>query len=107
MSGKKVNSKVKIGGKEYPCRITMGAMLRFRRETGYDVNQLKSDNTSDYIIFIWCCTASACNADGVEFGYSLDDFADRLDPNGLNSLSLGTAEDGGGAQEKKTENPTS
>ena len=106
MKSKKVNKKVKIGGKEYPCRITMGAMLRFRRETGYDVNQIKSDNVADLIIFIWCCTISACNADGVEFDFSLDDFADRLDPTALNSFYQDMAE-GDGDEEKKTENPTS
>lgn len=102
-----MNKKVKIEGKEYPCRITMGAMLRFRRETGHDVNRIESDNVAELIIFIWCCTASACNADGVEFGYSLDDFADRLDPTALNSFYLEMAEDGGGTEEKKTGNPTS
>lgn len=41
------------------------------------------------MVFLWCCTASACNADGVEFGMGLEDFADRLDPTQLQLLSGG------------------
>ena len=32
-----MKTKIIIGGKEYPCRVTMGALLRFKRETGHDV----------------------------------------------------------------------
>lgn len=77
-------TRIKVDGAELPCRVTMGAMLRFKRETGRDVSAMASDDVSDLVVFLWCCVASACNADGVEFGLSLDDFADRLDPDGLN-----------------------
>lgn len=65
--------------KEYPCRMTMGALLRFKHETGKDVSEM-GDSVSDMAILIWCCVVSACNADGVEFGLSAEDFADRIDP---------------------------
>lgn len=71
---------IKINGKEYPCRVTMGAMLRFKRETGRDVNQIGEGDMSDLVTFLWCCMASASKADGVEFGMSLMDFADKLEP---------------------------
>lgn len=29
--------KIKIKGQEYPCRVTMGAMVRFKRESGKDI----------------------------------------------------------------------
>ena len=69
-----------IDGKEYPARLNLGAMLRFRRETGHDVNAMTNDDISDMITLLWCCVASECNAEKVEFGYSLMDFADRIDP---------------------------
>lgn len=77
---------ITINGKEYPCRVTMGAMLRFKRETGHDVSQLDERDVSDLITFLWCCIASASKADGVEFSLSLLDFADRLDPDTLNGF---------------------
>ena len=77
-------AKVKVNGKEYPCRVRMGAMLRFKRETGRDVSEMSSTETSDLIVFLWCCVASACNAEGVEFGLSLEDFADGLDEESFN-----------------------
>ena len=77
---------ITINGKEYPCRVTMGAMLRFKRETGHDASQLDERDVSDLITFLWCCIASASKADGVEFSLSLLDFADRLDPDTLNGF---------------------
>ena len=89
-----------INGTEYPCHITMGAMLRFSRETGRDVSEMKAGDASDLIVFLWCCTASACNAEGVGFSLSLYDFADALSPETLKAFSEGmaAAEDG----QKKT-----
>lgn len=94
--------KIVIKAKEYPCRITMGAMLRFKRETGHDVSEMKSTDIADMICFMWCCCASACNADGVEFGMSLDDFADSIEGEELQKFSAGLMEEGG--EQKKTRN---
>lgn len=80
MNKKKV---ITINGKGYPCRVTMGALLRFKHESGHDVSDLKTNDLSDLALFMWCCTSSACNADGVEFGMSFDQFADSLEPSGL------------------------
>ena len=63
--------KIKIKGQEYPCRVTMGAMVRFKRESGKDIREVK---------FVWCCVKSACNADGVEFDIAFDRFVDMLEP---------------------------
>lgn len=71
--------KIVVGKKEFPCRVTMGAMLRFQRESGKDVKELNSGSLVDLTTFLWCCVMSACAADGVTFGYSLDEFADRID----------------------------
>ena len=68
---------VTIDGKAYPCRQTMGAMLRFKQETGKEVTEIGS-SLSDLCIFLWCCVVSACKADGVEFNASMMDFADSI-----------------------------
>lgn len=75
---KKALLKITVGGVEYPCRSTMGAMLRFKRETGREVTELDARSVSDLALWLWCCVSSACSADGVTFGLSLQDFADRL-----------------------------
>ena len=36
--------EVKINGKSYPCRPTMGAMLRFKKETGKEVTEISNGN---------------------------------------------------------------
>ena len=71
-------AKIKIQGKEYPCRQTMGALLRYKRETGEDVSRLEGSDVSGMVVFLWCCVASACKADGVEFNLSLEEFADCI-----------------------------
>lgn len=69
---------ITIAGKEYPCRQTMGAMLRFKRETGKEVTEI-TDSVTDMLTFMYCCAESCCKTEGVEFGMTLEDFADRLD----------------------------
>lgn len=72
-----------IGGKSYPCRVTMGAMVRFKRSSGKDVSEIDEKDVSDLILFMWCCVVSACNADDVAFDMEFEGFADRLEPDTL------------------------
>lgn len=55
-------------------------MLRFKRETGREITEIDPGSFSDLCTYLWCCVSSACKREGVEFGMSLMDFADRLDP---------------------------
>ena len=71
---------VVINGKELPCRPTMGAMLRFKKETGKEVTEIENGSLSDMCAYLYCCVASACAADKVPFSMSLMDFADSLSP---------------------------
>lgn len=71
---------VNINGKDYPCRPTMGAMLRFKKETGKEVTELQSGSFSDLCAYLYCCVASACAADKVKFNFTLMEFADALSP---------------------------
>ena len=74
--------EILIDGKTYPCRQTMGAMLRFKAETGKEVTEI-TDSPSDLLAYLYCCTVSACKRDGVEFPMSLIDFADSITPDDL------------------------
>ena len=69
---------ITVGSKEYPCRLTMGALLRYKRLTGAEYGE--DAGLSGTITLLWCCVKSACNADGIPFDYELEDFADGLSP---------------------------
>lgn len=71
--------ELEINDTRYPCRVTMGAMLLFKRETGREASDIEAGALSDLITFVWCCVKSSCRADGVDFQLSLDDFADSID----------------------------
>lgn len=92
--------RITINGQDYPFRMTMGALLRFKRETGKDVSEVKTSDVADLVVLLWCCVASSCKADGVPFTYTLEDFADALDASTLDVLN---EEMGAGtADQKKT-----
>lgn len=98
--------KVSVNGKAYPCRQTMGAALRFKRETGREVTDIDSGSLSDMCTYLWCCVVSASKHDGLDFGLSLLDFADSIAPGDILAWAEAvlddgkSAEDGGG--EKKS-----
>jgi hypothetical protein len=96
--------KVEVGGRELPCRATMGAMLRFKRETGHEVSELDG-SLSEVVTWLWCCVTSACAADGIEFGLPLMEFADRVDPTTLNQFMEQSAAENASdsVDEKKSE----
>lgn len=68
---------ININGQEYPCQETMGAALRFKRETGVDISRAAED-VETAITYLWCRVASACNAEHKEFNMTLMEFADAL-----------------------------
>lgn len=99
--------KVTIQGIKYPMRLTMGAMLRFKRETGKEVSEIGND-LSLLITLMWCCVQSASAADDVEFDMPLMRFADligmdeiNLFTQGLNTVQATVEEPTGGGKKKK------
>lgn len=76
---------ITINGRVYPVRKTMGALLRFKQETGKDVSEI--EGIADMVILLWCLVASACAADKVPFDLSLQEFADALEPDDLDVLN--------------------
>ena len=72
--------EVTINGVTYPCRPTMGAMLRFKKETGKEITEITDKSFTDLCTYLYCCVASASAADDVNFSMSLMEFADALNP---------------------------
>lgn len=81
----------------------MGAMLRFKRETGKEVTEIKED-ISDYCTYLWCCVCSASKHDGLDFSMSLMDFADAISPEDILAWTATLNEGVGDAEgEKKSQ----
>lgn len=95
--------EVIINGVTYPCRPTMGAMLRFKHETGKEVTEIDERSLSELCTYLYCCVVSACAADKVGFDMPLMDFADAITPEDLNAWAESVKDANGkkGKGEKK------
>lgn len=76
--------QIQVNGKSYPCRPTMGAMLRFHQLTDREVSDIRPESISDLLTYLYCCVASASKADQIPFEMELMDFADAIMPDDLN-----------------------
>lgn len=90
---------IKVGGKEFPCRLTMGAMLQFKRNVGKDVSQMNWEDMEELLMLMWCCVSSACRADNIEFSIDFTMFCDLVSPADMAKWNSAIAE----ANEKKSE----
>lgn len=75
-----------INGEVFPCRQTMGAMLRFKELTGKEVTDI--NGFSDLCTYLYCCIKSASAKDGKEFSMSLMDFADSVTPEEMRAWAV-------------------
>lgn len=71
---------INVGGKELPCRITMGALLLYKRNMGKNAVLDGNSSFEDILMFMWCCIVSACKADGVAFDMDFETFCCNLEP---------------------------
>ena len=71
-----------VDGNAYPCRSTLGAMLKYQQVTGRDVSEMDGSLT-DLFVFLWCCVFTACRHDGIAFNLTLEQFGDSLTPDDL------------------------
>lgn len=99
--------EINVNGVAYPCRPTMGAMLRFKEQTGREITEINPGSFSDLCTYLWCCVVSASKREGKHFDLSLMDFADSIDPEDMNEWNKAVTEenkptDGDGADEKKS-----
>lgn len=75
--------EINVNGEAFPCSPTMGAMLRFKRETGKEITEIDPGSFTDLCTYLWCCVVSASKRDGKEFDMSLMDFADNVTPDDM------------------------
>lgn len=85
--------EIKINGEAYPCSPTMGAMLRFKRETGKEITEIDPGSFTDLCAYLWCCVMSASKREGKDFDMSLMDFADNITPEDMQAWNLAIAGD--------------
>lgn len=92
---------VTVNDKEYPCYLTMGAYMYLEQETGKSVAQCTT--LSDQCVFIWACCKAACEREGIDFPFSVQQFANNLTPEDLIAASetLQEPSPGKGDAEKK------
>lgn len=93
-------NKVIIYAKDYPSRVTMGAMIDFKRETGKDVNEIGTD-IEQLTMFMYCCVRSACRADKVDFTLTFEEFADGINLEDFTAFQNGMVAEADGAKKKK------
>jgi len=98
---------ITLAGKEYPCRLTIGAMVAYKNETGEDFTRFNGENVErlGQIVFFAC--RSACHADGTEFPFKqADEILDFLDIEqvtdvlGMNTAGMADGQDGASAAKK-------
>ncbi|ETK10832.1 hypothetical protein T230_01405, partial [Tannerella sp. oral taxon BU063 isolate Cell 1/3] len=59
--------------------MTMGAMLRFKQQMGYEVTAVtKKESFTDNLTLLWCCVASACAREKIPFDLSPMEMADAI-----------------------------
>ena len=76
---------ITINGEVFPCSPTMGAMLRFKQETGKEITEIDPSSFTELCTYLWCCVASAAKREGKEFNMSLMDFADCVMPEDMSA----------------------
>lgn len=95
-------NRINIKGVDYPVRLTIGAMVQYKRATGEDFTKFKGDDMEQLAQIIYFATRSACKADGVAFPYdSHEEIMDYIDmERATEILGLGTAQPthGGGGE---------
>ena len=84
----------------------MGAMLRFKQETGKEITQIDPTSFTDLCTYLWCCIVSGAKREGKHFDMSLMDFADALTPEEMaewnKAISVETTSDTDPDDEKKS-----
>ena len=83
----------------------MGAMLRFKQETGKEVTEIDPGSFSDLCTYLWCCVKSASKADGLDFNLSLMDFADNVTPEEATEWVEANKEQSDGENTENSETP--
>lgn len=93
---------ITINGTAYPFRLTIGAMVDYKRMTGEDFSQFRGDDMEKLGIIIYCAIRSACRADGVPFPQlNGDELLDHIDmQQAADLLGMDGKQEGGDGEKK-------
>lgn len=96
--------KITIRGIEYPFRVTVGAMVAYKRETGEDVSYFKGDDMEKLGVLLFHSLRSSCRACSIDFPFSSEDeLLDYIDIKDASSLlDIGVGGPSAVAGEKKS-----
>ena len=69
--------EIQIDGVSYPCTPSLGAMLRFKQETGKEANQLDNNSVTEMATFLWTCVIAGCAREKVKLPMTLLSYDER------------------------------
>jgi hypothetical protein len=69
---------ISINGKDYPCYMTMGAIVYFKRLSGKDISKLIEGDLEDNLMMIYCVLKAASKAEGVPFDTDFPTYEDFI-----------------------------
>ena len=95
--------EINVNGTAYPCSPTMGAMLRFKQETGREITEIDPTSLTDLCTYLWCCIISASKREGKSFDLSLMEFADNINPDDMAKWNKAIAAEPTGSDESEAE----
>ncbi len=72
--------QITIKGRSYPFRITIGAMVAYKRETGEDISAFKGDDMEKLGLLVYHSLRSTCKACSIDFPFqSSEEILDYID----------------------------
>lgn len=72
-------AKIKIEGKEYPIRVTMWALLTFKREKGIEISQIEDNDIESLLYYTYLCVKNTCLQDKIDFKYDWGSFIELVE----------------------------
>jgi hypothetical protein len=96
---------IEIGGKRYPCYMTMGAIVYFKRLAGKDISRMDPTDVEESLMVLYCVVKAASKAEGVPFDTdfpTFEDFAVAVTPQQMEDFqALQAAEQAADDSKKK------
>lgn len=88
--------KITIKGVEYPFRITIGAMVAYKRETGEDITSFDGHDMEKFGFILFYSLRSASRACSIDFPFAsaeeLLDYIDMQEAAALMDSEMGSSE---------------
>ena len=79
-------NKIKIQGKEYPCRLTVGVLKQYKEYSGKDLQDVTDMFSVCELLFM--ALSATCKMQNVDFPYpSAEDLMDDMDVGELNPVA--------------------